>query len=276
MRAWRVAAPFVAGAGCESNAAVSRAVAEPGAEAEAAIAAASRGARGWRWVSAALLLMAAFALKQGYSHAGSEQLSWVLGPSCWLAQHLGGVPLLREVGAGFISHSPRMVVGPACAGVNFLVVCWLALYFSQQARCITRRELFGLAAVSGTAAYLATLATNGMRIALAAQLYAAELPGWLTPERAHRLLGVVLYCAVLLGLCRLADRVGASLQLKAAGLRVPPLAIYLAVVLGAPLLRRAYRVHPQQFVEHALFTVPAAVLVALAFAAFEHLRHRDR
>jgi exosortase K len=225
-----------------------------------------------RWLAAGLLLTAALLLKQGYSHAGSEQLLWVLAPSCWLAQHLGGVPLVREVGAGFISHSPRMVVGPACAGVNFLVVCWLALYFSQQRRCATGRGWFGLAAVSGAAAYLATLVTNGLRIALAAQLLAADLHGWLTPERAHRLLGVVLYCAVLLGSCRLADRIGARLQLKAAGVRVPPLAIYLAVTLAVPLLRRAYTLHPAQFAEHALFTSAGAALVALAFAAFERRR----
>jgi exosortase K len=224
-----------------------------------------------RWLAAGLLLMAALLLKRGYSHAGSEQLLWVLGPSCWLAQHLG-VPLVRELGAGFISHSPRMVVGPACAGVNFLVVCWLALYFSQQGRCSSARGWFGLAAVSGAAAYLATLATNGLRIALAAQLLAADLHGWLSPERAHRVLGVVLYCAALLGLCRLADGVGARLQLKAAGLRVPPLAIYLAVALGVPLLRGAYAVHPALFAEHALFTLAAAALVALAFGAFERRR----
>ena len=41
--------------------------------------------------------------------------SWVLGPSAFVAE-LAGVELVPEPGAGFISRSAHMVVGPACAG----------------------------------------------------------------------------------------------------------------------------------------------------------------
>ena len=42
----------------------------------------------------------------------------------------GGIDLVYEQGAGFISHTHHLVVGPACAGMNFLVICFLCLYFS--------------------------------------------------------------------------------------------------------------------------------------------------
>jgi exosortase K len=187
-----------------------------------------------------------------YSRAGAAELEWVLGPSCWLAQHLGGLPLTREVGAGWISHQPRMVVGPACAGVNFLVVSWLALFFSAEGR----RNSWSWCARSLAIAYCATLGTNALRIVLAACLYQLPLyAGWLTPARLHRLLGVVLYCSALLGLCRLG---GARRQLS-------PFYWYVGVMIGVPLLNRSFLRDPGQFAEHTAVTLGAGLAVVFAF-----------
>ena len=242
----------------------------------AAAAVTNRAARAlgfWRagGVVSLLALVAAFGLKFAYSRAGASELEWVLGPSCWLAQ-LAGMSLEYERGAGWISHSARMVVGPACAGVNFLVVSWLALYFCQQRRCSGgRRKLLWLLA-SGAIAYLATIGTNGARIVLAAELYGRAIAaGWLTPERLHRLLGVVLYCTVLLGLCSAAERVLSPL--RAAGSRLAPFAWYLAVVLGIPLLNRSFADHPERFAEHAAFTLGAGLCVVLLFWGLGQRRH---
>ena len=212
--------------------------------------------------SAALTLGTAYALKLAYSHAGANQLAWILAPSCWFAEWLGGLGLRYEAGAGWITHQPRMVVGPACAGVNFLVVSWLALFFSQQARWsgLGRKLLSALGCLG--VAYLLTVLTNGLRIVLAAQLYAADIyTGWLTRERLHRALGVVLYCSVLFALCR------------ASGLRsrkawhsdLAPFAWYLAVALGIPLANRAYVRDPAHFVEHAALTLALSLAVLFAF-----------
>jgi exosortase K len=204
-----------------------------------------------------LLLSAAFGLKLAYSRAGADELAWVLAPSCWLAS-LGGVELVREVGAGWISQKPRMVVGPACAGVNFLVVSWLALFFavSREPRFAGTRRQLAWAVASGLVAYAATLATNGLRIVLAAQLYGAELhAGWLTAERLHRLLGIVLYCSALLGLCRAAERLTSVPQLRAAHAQLAPFYWYAAVAVGVPLANRAFLRDPAHFAEHALLTL---------------------
>jgi exosortase K len=217
-----------------------------------------------------LALVGAYALKLAYSQAGAAQLEWVLAPSCWLASRLGGLRLIAESGAGWISHDPRMVVGPACAGVNFLIVAWLALYFGcHEAGRAPRRKLawlFGSLAV----AYLATVATNGVRIVLAARLFAADFyAGWTDREGAHRLLGVVLYCTVLPLLCAAAQ---ASFGLRDAtrslAARLVPFYWYLAVVLGVPLLNRAFLRDPARFAEHAALTAGVGFAVVLVAGLF--------
>lgn len=209
-------------------------------------------------IASLLTLAAAFGLKLVYSRAGAAELEWVLGPSCWLAQQLGGLSLSHENGAGWISHDSRMVVGPACAGVNFLIVSWLALFFSAPA---ARRKL-GFCLLSLLAAYAATLGTNALRIVLAARLY--ELPiytGWLTPARLHRGLGIVLYCSALFALCRLAGARG----------KLAPLYWYAGVVLGVPLLNRAFLHDPLRFAEHAATTIGVGLCVWLVFRLGDRL-----
>jgi len=223
----------------------------------------------------ALVVLAAFALKLANSTAGADQLAWVLAPSCWLASH-AGLSLSHEPGAGFISHVPRMVVGPPCAGLNFMVVGWLALYWSAQARFGGARAKLGWLLASGLAAYLATIATNGARIVLAAHLLDATFyTGMITKAQVHRLLGVALYCSVLLVTCHAAQRVTRA---AAAHPLQSPLAWYVAVVLVVPLVNRAFVRGPERFAEHALSTLAAVGLVAGLAAGLRRLvaRPRDR
>jgi exosortase K len=217
------------------------------------------------------MLLAAFALKRTYSTAGADQLAWVLSPSCWLASH-AGLSLVHEPGAGFISHAPRMVVGPPCAGVNFMVVAWLALYGCAQARFSGVRAKLGWLLASGLAAYLATIATNGARIVLAAHLFDATFyTGALTKTRVHRLLGVALYCSVLLVLCHAAQR-ATSTTTRHPLQRLAPLGWYIGVVLVVPLLNRGFARGPERFTEHALSTLAAVALVAGLAAGLRYAR----
>lgn len=228
-------------------------------------------------LSSVFMLVTAFGLKLAYSKAGTNDLEWVLGPSCLLAR-LGGIPLAKEAGAGWISHEPRMVVGAACAGVNFLVVCWLALYFSVQRHCPTHRGKLGLWLVSLLGAYVATISTNGLRIVLAARLYDVDIyTGYFTAARMHRALGVVLYCCTLFGLCRAAELWATRAKPMAAGRRHPSLAPflwYLAVAIGVPLANRAFVRDPRHFVEHTAMTLGLGLAVALAFRVFARLTDR--
>ena len=161
-----------------------------------------------RLLALLITLGGGFWLKLVYSRAGADELAWVLTPSAFIAQ-LAGVELVPEPGAGFISRSAHMVVGPACAGVNFLLASWLALYSCMQGglRQPRLRGLLALSVLCLSAAYLVTVSMNGLRIALAAQLFALDIYSSLwTKARVHRLLGVVLYAAALCALCLAAER----------------------------------------------------------------------
>lgn len=211
-----------------------------------------------RALAAFVTLACGYWLKLSYSRAGADALSWVLTPSAFIAQ-LAGVPLVPEPGAGYISRSVHMVVGPACAGVNFLLASWLALYVSVQSR-IKPTRLLAASALCFVAAYLITIAMNGLRITLAAQLFSLDIYNdvW-SKARVHRLLGVVLYSSALLGLC------SAAQPLRAARGLFTGLGVYLSISLGIPLLNRAFLRDPAHFAEHAALTLAGALAVTLLF-----------
>jgi exosortase K len=216
----------------------------------------------------------AWGLKAYFSTANADALRWLLAPTCWLAGHLGSIPFVDEPGAGFISHSEHLVVGPACSGLNFLIICFCALFFSLAHRLEGAGRRAGWLVGCLAVAYLATILVNAARVILAARLY--QLPpqgGLLTPARLHRFMGTVLYCLALLGLHRAADRwteargVGAT---RASWL--VPLGCYLFVTLVVPLVHRPALGGDARFLEHAAFVlgttlVLSAVAVVVTIAA---------
>lgn len=214
----------------------------------------------------ALALSLVVALKAFYSRAGASELMWILAPSSWLARYAGGIDLAPEVGAGFITHTHRMVVGPACAGVNFLLIALAALFFSFQGRFAGVPGKLGWLWRSVLAAYGATVVTNALRIVLGARLYDLELDGeWLTPGRLHRLAGALVYCASLALLHVLADtHTAPATRHRPLRARLVPFYWYLGVTLAVPLANRAYRVDVASFAEHALQVVAVCALVAVA------------
>jgi exosortase K len=202
------------------------------------------------------------ALKCFYSQAGAAALEWMLGPPCWLAARLGGIDLVQEQAAGWISHSHHLIVGAACAGINFLIVCFAMLFFSFQARVRSVPGVWAWLGVSAALAYLAAIIVNAVRIVAAAHLYALALPpGALTPERLHRAAGTTIYC---LGFAATYATVSAGFAMPRVS--IAPFLWYLAIALGLPWLhaRLTHTALAQDFAEHALTVFAVAVLLALA------------
>jgi exosortase K len=203
------------------------------------------------------------------SVASVDALRFILAPSCFVAELLGGPVLSWQSAVGFVSHEARMVVGVPCAGVSFLVIAWLALYFTRQAAQPRLASKLALIASCLVLAYLAAISANGVRIALAAALHAIDFgPGFVTAERVHRWLGVVVYCAALLGLCAVFERS----ESKRVGQRyLVPLFLYGGITLGIPLARHALGAidlgKAGGFGEHATHTLGAAALVFMVAAA---------
>jgi exosortase K len=217
-------------------------------------------------ITGAAALGLAYGVKAFYSRAGADELLWVLGPSAWLARLVGGIDLAYEPGAGFISHAHHLVVGPACAGVNFFVICFLCVYFSfSRLTSRTRWFIYSLLISFG-----ATIVANGLRIFVSAHLWNAHIyGGWLTRELLHRLAGIAIYYSSLLTLYWV---VGSCLGARARG--VAPLFWYVGISLGVPLAGRLIAGGTQGLAEHAAWVAGVALMLTLAAALPTALRNR--
>jgi exosortase K len=245
------------------------------------------GARGSRLSLLGLYTVGAtvaYGLKLFYSGANADGLRWVLGPTCWLAARLGGMTFDDEAGAGFISHAQRLVVGPACSGLNFLIACFAALFFSFVRRVAPGPLRAAWLPASLVMAWVATVGTNAVRVALAAPLYHADIYGGLvTPARAHRVLGTILYCGSLVLVHaavgrRLAPRTSAAASdhTPSWALRLlrSPFSFYLALAIFVPLARRGRGGLDGRLIEHTAMVAGTVLVVAALFAAlFAALRH---
>lgn len=240
---------------------------------------------GLRWLRPRLPLAAltvagaavAYALKAFFSGANADDLAWVLGPTCWVAGALGGITFTHEAGAGYISHDQQLVVGTACSGLNFLIACFATLFFSFVHR--PRRTLARAAWLPASLmlAWLATVATNALRVMLAGPLYHAEIyTAFMTPLRVHRLMGTIVYCTSLFVVHALAMRAWKALgssprwttdggtkrdwRRSARWLR-SPVVFYLGIALAVPLARRGLHGVDAHVLEHAGTVVGTVILL---------------
>lgn len=152
-----------------------------------------------------ITLGVAWALKRFYSHAGFDQLGFVLMPTTRLAEVLSGVRFTLEPHHGYLSRDARFEIVPACAGVNFLIAAFVSLCLGLAPACANTGARVALVAGSAAAAWVATVLANATRIALAVRVHEAGVAcGPLTPARLHCALGVAVYFGFLLALFALA------------------------------------------------------------------------
>lgn len=147
----------------------------------------------------AVALAAAYLLKRHYSAAAPDDLAWILAPTAKLVSLVTGAGFVAERGAGYTSNELLFVIGPSCAGVNFLIAlyCAGAIGLVPQARGPTRKvaTLAGCAA----AAYLATIAVNTLRIVVAIELHRHQTSiAGLSGDELHRIEGIVVYFTALM------------------------------------------------------------------------------
>jgi exosortase K len=239
-------------------------------------------------------------LKLHYSRASAEELRWVLAPTTGLTSFVTQAEFSFHAGEGYLSRELSILISPACAGVNFLIVAFLSLALGFDGHFQGWRARARWLVASAATAYVVALLVNALRITLSVALahLAARSTG-LTFQSVHRLLGVVVYLAALSALCLTVQR---WLQFSPAR-RVPPpearqglvstargvpglrsvlllaLACYSAVTLVIPLLRGAYRT-PEYWSHAAPVSVLVGGLAVLLFAAkgrtWDDRRHEFR
>ena len=72
-------------------------------------------------------LLMVISLKLYSDQAGSDELIWILRPTAWWTSTLSGFPFTYQQGVGYINHSLRFIIAPACAGLRFLMIACLML-----------------------------------------------------------------------------------------------------------------------------------------------------
>ena len=237
-----------------------------------------------------LALLVAAGLKYHYSQARSDDLTWILGPTAGLVEHLSGIDFEKEALTGYVNHTHRVIIAPACAGVNFLIVafCMAVFYgiFLIEPKWLKLLWLFtGLAS-----AYLLTLLVNALRIILSIYFYNLDIySAWITPARLHRLEGTLIYFFFLCLFYRIIKkglyhyRCRAALRPKdrPAGLEhrlrtlqraytgLIPLFWYGLITLGVPLLNGALRENRARFAEHSGMVIAGCFVVLATVFLFQ-------
>ena len=136
----------------------------------------------------------AFGLKYHYSHAGSDDLVWILRPTARLVECISDIDFDKEERTGFVSRDRGAIIAPSCAGINFLIVafCMINFYGLYHLKRV-KLKIFWLGITIATV-YLLTVTVNALRILASIYLYERFVyGGWVTPERVHRLAGALLY-----------------------------------------------------------------------------------
>jgi exosortase K len=233
----------------------------------------------WRVVALYLVgAIVAGALKYHYSTAGSDDLSWILSPTAFLVHRMTGLGFVREARAGFINHEHRILIAPACAGVNFLIISFCTVFFSLVHRLASLSRKWLWLAVALASSYVATIAVNALRIALSIFLIEHDVRyGWLTAERIHRLEGIAVYFLFLSFFFLVMKRAatlaregnGAGSCLRPFPAAVAPLCWYLVVTLAVPLLNGSAQAGNPGFIEHFWTVLPVCVLLSLLLAGVQ-------
>jgi exosortase K len=204
----------------------------------------------------ALVLAVDYAFKRFCSHASATELDFLLGPTAALVHAFTGHAFVAESGAGYFSRELYIVIAPACAGHNFVIVLFTALAVTFLGRFQSFPQKLAWLSVAAGLALTAGIVTNAARITLALFFHENQaLDGVLSGAATHRALGIAVYLGALLslhfGTARALGRRDAKTAL--------PLACYLAVTLVTPLLGGAYATGA--FWRHAAVVFGVTVLV---------------
>jgi exosortase K len=230
------------------------------------------------------VLLIAFGLKYHYSKAGIDGLVWILAPTASLVEQISGMTFDYETGTGFVNAVHRVVIAPSCAGVNFLIIAFCMSAFCGLHIFKARVPKLVWLVVSGLNAYGLTLAVNALRIILSIHMYQVDIYGnWITPDRVHRLAGIVIYffflCLFYMIMNKGLRRFGRSNRTKRNGRQEPghsrsdhfrwssvamtPLLWYALITLGVPLINAAYIGNGARFAEH-IGTLAGGCIIVLA------------
>lgn len=224
------------------------------------------------WGSYGIVIGTMWVLKRHYSSATAQDLVWILTPVAAIVDIFDELAYGWKTGIGWVRADEFIIIAPACAGVNFLIMLFglNTLAFLHRLKALGRCLLW-LPAVL-LAAYGLTICVNSLRIMISIFFYDHHVQWhWFTQERLHRIIGVTIYFPVLGLSYLLADRIMTRLNLSScigwlACVRWPlqPLLGYLAGTVLVPFCYAAYRGNPHLSAEHCITVVGVSSILWLA------------
>lgn len=238
-----------------------------------------------------IAVVLALAVKQHYSQARPEDLDWILKPTAGLVAMVSGETFVHEIGAGYACHSGNVIIAPACAGVNFMLMAFGMAVFAGLPHLERRRYCLAWLVFSLLVSYLLTLAVNTLRIMVSIQTLDSGLvgigPAW---DRVHRIQGVIIYFFFLYlfysmiqkiihryaarrSSRKLNKRAAGPIQSRPLGKLVckgcSPCVWYLTVTLVVPFLNRAAGKYGSLFFEHAAMVISLCLMTWLCIVVIE-------
>lgn len=209
---------------------------------------------------AAVLMLAAVAMKAFYSRASVNELRWILGATKIVVEWITGVRFYFESYSGYTSEDRSFVIAASCSGVNFLIAVFLMLSL----RMLWHRRHDGLAWLSivwiAMLSYAVTIGANAVRISSALWLNSGshQIAG-LDREGLHRLDGILIYFGVILLVYFVYERAARRCSVVGGSGYVFPLVIYYAVTLAVPLMNGALL--DAAFMRHAMFVLVTPIVL---------------
>ncbi len=215
-----------------------------------------------------LMLAAAFLLKAHFSHATARDLSWILMPTALLVEAATGNAFEADPALGYVCPGAGIIIAPACAGINFLIIAFCVASIAGWPRFKTAAHRAAWLIASAAVAYGAALFANAVRIIISMWLYRADFyTAWISQQSAHRIMGILIY---LPGLYLIHHLLRKPPRQNIAGrfIRPPrrpflpsplPIMVYGAVTLLIPLLNGIHRDRTALFNTHRL-----TVLIGMA------------
>lgn len=230
-----------------------------------------------------LYLCCAAILKLFYSHATPGDLQWILQPTALIVEIFTGIHFSFDSLEGYCSIDREIIIAPACAGVNFMIIIFcltasLICKFKQiRSICQFVKYLVAILIVS----YSATLFINTFRIIIAIECFDAGIQwGYFTQERIHRLIGIVVYFSGACGVYLLAGKYLTQRNLKfnieTYSIYLIPLIWYLTIMVALPLVQGKQNNQSNLFLEHTLFTIGVPVVITFLLIFSTKLKKNRR
>ncbi len=238
--------------------------------------------RGLNILLYSITVIIAVLLKYHYSHADSIGLDWILRPTAWLVETITGLGFINEAHTGYVNLEHGIIIAPACAGINFLIIAFCMAVFTCSHNMSTHGQKVLCFLFSSFSSYCLAIGVNAIRIVISIHLFTADIyNSWFTPSRCHRMEGVFIYffflCLFYFFLRKIVieypkyKRSGykilkrrqtappASALFISSGLT--PLFWYLGITLIVPFANAAYKDNLSRFIEHGTTVFGVCMMV---------------